>query len=137
AVGVVGVRVVRQDVAADGVVFVGCRGVVGRNRRVVESVGRPASGGHVARRATRIDRVIGEVVGAEVVGVRRVGERAVGVECQRAVRRPGIEHGGQRVFVAENSVGVVGVRVVCQDVAADRVVFIGRRGVIGRNRRVV
>ena len=49
--------------------------------------------------------LVGEAVGAAVAGVRRVGERAVGVEPERAMRRAGDQHGGERVAVG---VGVVG-----------------------------
>src|SRR5439155_331459 len=64
-------------------------------------------------------------------------ERTVGVEGQRSVARPGIEHGGQRVFVADNPVGVVRVRVVRQDVAAEGLKSVVCGGGIGRGGRVV
>ena len=137
AVEVVWVRVVRQDIAADDVVFVRDRRVVGSHRSVVDLAGRDRHRGRVTGGSVAVHRVVREAVRAEVVRIRGVGKRAVGVEDERSIRRPGIQNGAERVLVADDAVRVVGVEIVGQDVAADRRVFIGRGVVVVRERSVV
>src|SRR5437870_2007640 len=98
--------------AGDGRVFAGGGAVVAGDWCVVRLAYGDSHRGDVAGRAVAIDGVIGEAVGAEKVGVRCVGVRSVGIQHDRAAGWTGIEHGGERVFVAGDAIGVVWIGIV-------------------------
>ena len=125
----IGVGVVEQDVAGDLRGFIARKRVIDRYRRIVDRADIEGDGcGGAVHRAV-IDGVA-ETVGAVEVGVGRVGEGAVRIEHERAVGDIARKRDRQRV-------AGIGIGVVEQHVAGDLCVFITRKCVIDRHRRIV
>ena len=136
------VRVIRQDIARSRRVFIDTRRVIDPNRRVIHRNHRDGQ-----RRAARPAMAVRHRIGrhrhrAIVVRYRREAVRAVAVDHQapdpgkgrRRARRIGraIDHKlRHRQAVALN------VRVIRQDIARSRRVFIGRGRIRNPNRRVI
>src|SRR5207249_3578574 len=107
AVGVVWIGIVGQHIAADGRVFAGAGAVVAGDGNVVHFIHGNGHRGHVAGRSIAIDGVISEAVGTEALRVARLVVRTIGIQHERAASRPGIEYGGECVFVTGDAIGVI------------------------------